>query len=39
MKAMRKTTRYLIRQVQKNPEVAIEKSDDPEKDKNLFGIE
>ncbi len=31
MKAMRKTTRYLIRQVQKNPEVAIEKSDDPEK--------
>lgn len=31
MKAMRKTTRYLIRQVQKNPEVAIEKSDGPEK--------
>jgi len=31
MKAMRKTTRYLIRQVQKNPDVAIEKSGDPEK--------
>ncbi len=31
MRAMRKTTRYLIRQVQKNPDVAIEKSGDPEK--------
>jgi len=30
MKAMRKTTRYLIRQVQKNPEIKIEMSDKPE---------
>jgi lipid II:glycine glycyltransferase (peptidoglycan interpeptide bridge formation enzyme) len=29
IKAMRKTTRYLIRQAQKNPDITIEKSDDP----------
>ncbi len=38
MKAMRKTTRYLIRQVQRNPDVAIEKSDDPEKIKIYSGL-
>jgi len=31
MKAMRKTTRYLIRQVQKNADVTVEMSADPEK--------
>lgn len=30
LKNMRKTTRYLIRQAEKNPDIAIEKSDRPE---------
>lgn len=30
MKSMRKTTRYLVRQAQKNPDITIEKSDNPE---------